>query len=78
MKFAISIVWDILDFTIFRIPLLGEITDAIGAFLAMGLWGYGIGALAWWEELDWTEQIDAEVPTLTIIGVISWLWNMFR
>ena len=67
-KIGISIIWDFLDLTIFRLPGLGTFTDMIGGFLAIGLWG-PIGITAFWEVLDVTDQIDAEMPTLTLIGL---------
>lgn len=69
-KFIIAIVWDLLDFTIFRIPGLGTFTDIVSIPLAIALWG-APGLVAGWELFDITDQLDAEVPTLTIIGIIT-------
>lgn len=74
IKFTISIIWDILDLTIGRIPLFGSFFDIIGAFLAILLWGYE-GIFAFWELIDITDQVDSFIPTTTIIGVVSWLRN---
>lgn len=71
IKIIISIIWDILDFTIGRIPLFGTLIDFIGTILAIALWGLP-GLLAVWEVFDPTDQLDAEIPTLTIIGVIQY------
>lgn len=69
-KFIISICWDILDFTIFRIPGFGMIMDIIAIPVSIKLWG-SMGALYAWELIDPSEQIDAELPTMTLIGIIS-------
>ena len=72
LKFLISVIWDILDFTIGRVPVFGSFFDMAGGFLAILLWGYE-GILAFWEMIDITDQLDSVFPTVTIIGVISWL-----
>ena len=73
-KFVISIIWDLLDFTIFRIPILGTITDIISVPLAIWLWGK-FGIITIWEVFDITDQFDAEIPTMTIIGILVYLKN---
>jgi hypothetical protein len=70
LNFVIAIIWDILDFTIFRVPGFGTLADIISIPLALVLWGPA-GVIAAWELFDPTDQFDAEVPTLTIIGIIS-------
>lgn len=67
-RFIIAIIWDIVDFTIGRIPGFGTLFDAVGGVLALLLWG-PIGVFAFWEIFDPTDQIDAEIPTLTLIGI---------
>ena len=74
IKFTIAIIWDLLDLTIFRLPIFWSFIDLIGGFLAIFLWGPE-GILAFWEIIDVTDQADAFIPTLTMIGVISWLRN---
>lgn len=69
-KFLVAIVWDILDFTIFRIPLVGTVTDIIGGVVALKLFGIP-GAAYWWEVFDITDQLDAEVPTMTAIAIVT-------
>lgn len=71
-KFTISIVWDFLDLTIGRVPIFGSFFDLAGGVLAIFLWGYE-GILAFWELIDVTDQADSLIPTLTLIGFISWL-----
>ena len=70
IKLGISIIWDIFDFTVGRVPVIGTLIDIIGGFLATALWGK-LGVLAFWEVIDITDQLEAFVPSLTIIGIIS-------
>ena len=70
IKLGISIIWDILDFMFGSVPVLGTLLDMIGGVLAMLLWGK-LGVLAFGELLDVTGLLDAYVPTLTLIGIIS-------
>lgn len=70
IKLGISVIWDIFDFTIGRVPGIGTLIDIIGGFLATALWGK-LGVLAFWEVIDITDQLEAFVPSLTIIGIIS-------
>jgi hypothetical protein len=71
-KFVISIVWDLFDFTVFRIIGLGTFMDVMGGILTTGLWGKRKW-WSFWEVLDFTEQIDAAIPTVTIAGVTCWI-----
>ena len=67
-KLLISVVLDVLDRTIGRIPGLGM---ALGAFLAaaaVAMWGWA-GLFALWEIADPTGQADAFVPTMTLIAI---------
>jgi len=70
VKIIIAIIWDILDFTLFRIPGLGTITDMISIPVAVLLWG-PMGLISFWEVFDITDQLDAEVPTMTAIGILT-------
>ena len=69
-KLIISIAWDILDFTIFRMPAFGTFADFISGFFAITLYG-SAGVLAFWELIDVTDQADAMIPTLTLIGLMQ-------
>lgn len=70
LKLIISIVWDVLDALIGRIPGFGTVWDIAGTLLAFKLWGvWGLGAI--WEVFEPTDQIDGFLPTMTIIGLIS-------
>ncbi len=46
------------------------IMDIIAIPVSIKLWG-SMGALYAWELIDPSEQIDAELPTMTLIGIIS-------
>ena len=70
IKILISIIWDILDATIFRIPGFGTISDILSIPLAIFLWG-NAGVIAAWEVFEPTDQLDAFIPTLTLIGILT-------
>ena len=70
LKIVFSIIWDILDFTIFRLPAFGTFADFLSGFIAIGLYG-STGVIAFWEVIDVTDQADAFIPTLTIIGLMQ-------
>ena len=69
IRFIIAIVWDLLDFTIGRIPGFGTFFDLAGGLLAVLLWG-SLGVFAFWEIFEPTELADSNIPTLTLIGVV--------
>ncbi len=72
IRLAISIVIDLLNFTIGRVPIIGEGEDGVSALVLVGLWG-PIGLFSLWELADVTEQIDALVPTATLIALyVGW------
>lgn len=70
LKIVFSIIWDTLDFTIFRLPAFGTFADFLSGFIAIGLYG-STGVIAFWEVIDVTDQADAFIPTLTIIGLMQ-------
>lgn len=67
-KLAISVVLDVLDFTIGRIPGFELAFDAFLAAAAVAMWGWP-GLFALWEIVDPTGQADGFVPTMTLIAV---------
>lgn len=77
LKFIIAIIWDFLDFTIGRIPGFGTLWDFAGIVLAFLLWG-APGLIAFWEVFDPTDQLDAEIPTITLIGLIMVLTGRYK
>lgn len=69
-KLLASLTFDTLDFFIGRIPIFGTIFDFLGGFLGLWLWG-PIGGLQFAEIIDFTDQIDGFIPTVTLAGIIS-------
>lgn len=73
IKLIVSICFDVLDFFIGRIPILGTFFDIAGTILGYSLWGKA-GLLQGLEIIDITDQLDSFIPTLTIIG----LYKIFK
>lgn len=69
IRFIIAIVWDFLDFTLGRIPVVGTFFDMFGGLLAILMWG-SLGVFYFWEVFDPTEQFDGTIPTMTLIGIV--------
>jgi hypothetical protein len=69
-KLALCVILDVLDFTLFRIPGLGSVYDAFLVAISVRLFG-GVGFFSIWELLDLTDQIDAEIPTMTILCLLN-------
>ena len=74
LKFIIAIAFDVFDFFIGRIPIAGTVIDFIGGIIGLLLWGK-IGALQFGELLDFTDQIDGFIPTVTISGILSLIFK---
>lgn len=75
-KLVISVVWDLLDFTIGRVPVIGTLFDVGGTTLALYLYGTR-GLLAGLEIFEVTEQLDSWIPSLTLLGLYE-LWEKKR
>ena len=74
---ALSVVIDIADFTLGRIPIFGLATDGVSTVVLVALWG-PLSALNLWELLDVTEQFDAFIPTATLVALyVGWRRGMF-
>ena len=69
-KLAIAITFDAADFFIGRITGFGTLFDIFGGFLGLALWG-PLGGTQFAEIIDFTDQVDGFIPTLTIIGLIK-------
>ncbi len=70
-KIITALILDIaLDNTLGRLPALGILLDLIMAFIGSRMWG-SIGWLQALELLDFTEQVDGFIPTLTIAGIVA-------
>ncbi|MEX6633658.1 hypothetical protein [Hyphococcus lacteus] len=67
-KLIIAIILDLVDFTIGRIPGFEIVVDGALGIAAVALWGWP-GLIAFWEIADPTGQIDAFVPTMTLIAL---------
>lgn len=77
LRLAFSIVIDLLDFTLGRIPLFGTVTDGVGTVVLFALWGK-VGLAYAWEVVDFTDQFDGFIPTATLIGLyVGWRQGMF-
>ena len=67
-KLVIAVILDLVDFTIGRIPGFEIVVDVALGVAAVGLWGWA-GLFAFWEIADPTGQVDAFVPTMTLIAL---------
>lgn len=70
-KLGICILLDMADFFIGRLLGFGIVFDIGCALIATALWGRK-GLWAFWEVFDITEQIDAFIPTCTLIALAAW------
>ena len=70
LKIIISLILDVIDFFIGRIPVFGTVFDFFLSFIGVMMWG-PIGLLSFWEVFDFTDQLDGFIPTLTISGIVS-------
>lgn len=68
-KLLLAIAIDLFDFTLGRIPGFGTVTDIIGGIVALALFGVP-GAIPFLEIIDFTEQIDGFIPTVTLSGIV--------
>ena len=72
IRLAISIVIDVLNFTVGRVPFVGEAEDGVSAVVLFFLWG-PVGLISLWELADPLEQIDGLIPTATLIALyVGW------
>ena len=78
LKLAFSVLIDVLDFTLGRIPVFGTVTDGVGTLVLYLLWGPA-GLVNAWEVIDVTDQIDGFIPTATLIALyVGWRRGMFQ
>ncbi len=72
LRLAFSVVIDLADFTLGRIPIFGSVAEGAGTIVLLALWG-PVGLANLWELADFTEQADAFVPTATLIALyVGW------
>lgn len=72
LRLIFSIVIDLFDFTLGRIPIFGSVTEGVGTVVLFALWGPA-GLVNLWELIDVTDQADAFIPTATLIALyVGW------
>jgi hypothetical protein len=77
LRLAFSVVIDLFDFTLGRLPIFGTVTDGVGTVVLFAMWGPA-GLLNLWELLDFTEQADAIIPTATLVALyVGWRQGFF-
>lgn len=69
-RMVIAAFYDVGDFVLGRVPVIGFLYDLFGGVLAVWLFG-NVGYLVWLELLDVTDQFDALIPSMTTVGLIS-------
>jgi hypothetical protein len=71
-RMAVSVAIDVADLTVGRLMFPVPWEEGAGAVILFFLWGPA-GLAYLWELADMTEQIDAFVPTATLIGLyVGW------
>lgn len=72
LRLAFSVLIDIFDFTLGRIPGLGTATDGAGTAVMYAMWG-PIGLVNLIEVIDVTELADGFIPTSTLVALyVGW------
>ncbi|MEZ6022392.1 MAG: hypothetical protein R3C16_03025 [Hyphomonadaceae bacterium] len=72
VRLALSVIIDVFDLTLGRIPIFGSVTEGVGTVVLFGLWGPA-GLVNAWELLDVTDQADSFIPTATLIALyVGW------
>jgi hypothetical protein len=69
VRLGLSVAIDLADLTLGRIPVVGGLGEGAGAVVLTALWGPA-GLLYLAELADFTEQLDAFVPTATMIALL--------
>lgn len=77
LRLAFSVVIDLFDLTLGRIPVFGTVTEGVGTVVLFALWGPA-GLVNAWELVDFTDQADSFIPTATLIALyVGWRQGMF-
>jgi hypothetical protein len=72
LRLAFSVVIDLFDLTLGRVPIFGSVTEGVGTIVLYALWGPA-GLLNLWELVDFTDQADSFIPTATLIALyVGW------
>ena len=71
LKLGIAIIFDVVDFFLGQVPVVGTAVDVVGTGLGLVLWG-PIGLAQAWEvvAVGPGNTIDAFIPTLTLAGIM--------
>jgi hypothetical protein len=78
LRLAFSVVIDLFDLTLGRIPIFGSVTEGVGTLVLVALWGPA-GLLNLWELADFTDQADSFIPTATLVALyVGWKEGMFN
>jgi hypothetical protein len=77
LRLAFSVLIDVLDFTLGRVPIFGTVTDGVGTIVLWAMWGPA-GLVNLLEVVDFTDFFDGFVPTATLIALyVGWKHGMF-
>jgi len=77
LRLALSVLIDLFDLTLGRIPVFGSVTEGVGTIVLVGLWGPA-GLVNLWELADFTDQADSFIPTATLVALyVGWKEGMF-
>lgn len=72
LRLAFSVLIDIFDLTLGRIPIFGSVTEGVGTVVLFGMWGPA-GLVNLLELVDFTDQADSFVPTATLVALyVGW------
>lgn len=72
LRLAFSVVIDIFDLTLGRLPIFGSVTEGVGSIVLWAMWG-PIGLVNLWELVDVTDQVDSFIPTATLVALyVGW------
>ncbi|MEZ5996879.1 MAG: hypothetical protein R3C25_14125 [Hyphomonadaceae bacterium] len=71
-RLAFSVVIDLFDLTLGRVPVFGSVTEGVGTVVLLAMWG-PIGLVNLAELIDFTDQVDSFIPTATLIALyVGW------
>jgi hypothetical protein len=77
LRLAFSVVIDLFDLTLGRIPVFGTVTDGVGTVVLFAMWGPA-GLVNLWELVDVTDQADGFIPTATLVALyVGWREGIF-
>jgi hypothetical protein len=72
VRLAFSIIIDLFDLTLGRIPIFGSVTEGVGTLVLLAMWGPA-GLINLFELVDFTDQFDSFIPTATLVALfVGW------